>query len=395
MPKRAAGLLVLILVLAPCVASAQKPVVYAVLFFKPLCPHCRLVIDNDLPLWQQEFGDQFKLVMVDSSTERGRDLYVAASETPGIEFSSFGVPVLIIGKTVIIGDVYISKQTPTLIREGLAKGGIELPPIPGLREAFATELAEPTVIDRLAADPIANGLAVGVLLALVLSTGAVLIAGVESRRRMWVQGRRAWVFALITSLVATGLASTLFLKSTADTLLLSGSITLALLVETIAIATGWRANHIDKTRLGKLVPLGALVGLAVAAYLSSTEMAQSEAVCGLVGDCNAVQQSLYARLFGVLPIGILGVFGYLSILLAWLLSRIGHARLATLAQAGLRGLVLFGVLLSIYLTFLEPFVIGATCIWCLTSAVIMLLLLWLIMLDAEPAIYSVHTQPTD
>jgi uncharacterized membrane protein len=34
------------------------------------------------------------------------------------------------------------------------------------------------------------------------------------------------------------------------------------------------------------------------------------------------------------------------------------------------------VLFSIYLTFLEPFVIGATCAWCLTSALIMTLLLW-------------------
>ena len=33
-----------------------------------------------------------------------------------------------------------------------------------------------------------------------------------------------------------------------------------------------------------------------------------------------------------------------------------------------------GVLFSIYLTFLEPFVIGATCLWCLSSATIMTLL---------------------
>ena len=29
----------------------------------------------------------------------------------------------------------------------------------------------------------------------------------------------------------------------------------------------------------------------------------------------------------------------------------------------------FGVLFSIYLTFLEPFVIGATCMWCISSAI--------------------------
>ena len=41
------------------------------------------------------------------------------------------------------------------------------------------------------------------------------------------------------------------------------------------------------------------------------------------------------------------------------------------------GLVGAGLAFSIYLTFLEPFVIGASCAWCLTSAVIMTVLLWL------------------
>ena len=39
--------------------------------------------------------------------------------------------------------------------------------------------------------------------------------------------------------------------------------------------------------------------------------------------------------------------------------------------------VFFGVLFSSYLTYLEPFVIGATCLWCLTSALILTAMLWL------------------
>jgi uncharacterized membrane protein len=87
------------------------------------------------------------------------------------------------------------------------------------------------------------------------------------------------------------------------------------------------------------------------------------------------------QLFGILPIGILGVFGYVSILATWWVTRMGHVRLVKIAWAVLSGMVLFGVLFSTYLTFLEPFVIGATCIWCLTSAVIMLLLLGPTMLS--------------
>jgi uncharacterized membrane protein len=37
---------------------------------------------------------------------------------------------------------------------------------------------------------------------------------------------------------------------------------------------------------------------------------------------------------------------------------------------------IFGVLFSTYLTYLEVFVIHATCSWCITSAVLMILLLW-------------------
>jgi hypothetical protein len=40
----------------------------------------------------------------------------------------------------------------------------------------------------------------------------------------------------------------------------------------------------------------------------------------------------------------------------------------TLAARALLGMTTFGTLFSIYLTFLEPLVIGATCAWCLSSA---------------------------
>ena len=44
----------------------------------------------------------------------------------------------------------------------------------------------------------------------------------------------------------------------------------------------------------------------------------------------------------------------------------------------LLGMSVVGTAFSAYLTFLEPFVIGASCGWCLTSAVLMLMLLWVI-----------------
>jgi uncharacterized membrane protein len=125
------------------------------------------------------------------------------------------------------------------------------------------------------------------------------------------------------------------------------------------------------------IPALCLIGLAVAGYLTYVEAAQVAAVCGPVGDCNTVQQSEYARLFGMLPIGVLGLMGYAAISAAWLIQRWGRAPFDRLAAFALVIMTFGGMLFSIYLTFLEPFVIGATCAWCLTSAVLMTALLWL------------------
>ena len=45
--------------------------------------------------------------------------------------------------------------------------------------------------------------------------------------------------------------------------------------------------------------------------------------------------------------------------------------LAAYSSLAMLGMTAFGVLLSVYLTALEPFVISATCAWCLTPAIIM------------------------
>jgi len=125
------------------------------------------------------------------------------------------------------------------------------------------------------------------------------------------------------------------------------------------------------------VPILAVAGAAVAVYLTYVEATGDLAVCGPVGDCNAVQQSPYAKLFGVVPVGLVGLAGFAAILLTWLVIRIRPGRLADNAAVAQFGMTAFGTLFMVGLTFLEPFVIGATCLWCLGSAVTITALLWL------------------
>lgn len=112
--------------------------------------------------------------------------------------------------------------------------------------------------------------------------------------------------------------------------------------------------------------LGALAvsGLLVSAYLVWVHFAGLEPACGLDSHgCQTVQSSRYATILSV-PVAVLGLAAYAGLLLAALLKGEAGAYLGLLVA-------LVGTLFSAYLTYLEVFVIGALCQWCLLSAAIM------------------------
>ncbi len=140
-----------------------------------------------------------------------------------------------------------------------------------------------------------------------------------------------------------------------------------------------------------LVPALAAVGLGVAAYMAVIEVTAGQAVCGPLGDCNAVQRSEYARLAGI-PIGVLGLAAYVAVLVAWAVSRIAGSPVAEAGCILVAGIALGGTVFSVYLTFLEPFVIGATCMWCLTSALTITGLAWATAGTGWAAIHDVRAR---
>ena len=121
-----------------------------------------------------------------------------------------------------------------------------------------------------------------------------------------------------------------------------------------------------------------ILGLGVAGYLAYVETAQVTAVCGPIGECNLVQSSPYARLFGI-PVALFGVLSYLAIGVLWLLRQATDGKAAGLTGYGLLALTLLGTLFSAYLTMLELLVIHAICAWCLSSALITLSLFLIVI----------------
>jgi uncharacterized membrane protein len=118
----------------------------------------------------------------------------------------------------------------------------------------------------------------------------------------------------------------------------------------------------------------AAAGMLVAAYLTWLKLRGSgAALCVSGSGCDLVQASRYATFLWV-PTALWGLVVYVAIgVLAWMGLTPRNWRIAFGLAAG-------GVGFSAYLTWLSIFDLGATCVWCLTSTVIMIAMLVVLVL---------------
>ena len=370
-------------------AAAQNPVVRAVLFYLPTCPHCHIVMGEDLPVLLEIFntqiewvylpteepleldelpplimamGDKLQILYVDASTAAGGDLYRVTIEHFDAHDQT-GVPYLIVGERMLYGSVDIPEQFPGIIEQGLAQGGIDWPDIPGLADLLSQMIPLPTPeptaeeVTSLTEQPetATPGETISVTKPPLSATPSPIFTFDEPQTTVVDRIKNDLVGNILAMIVLIGLIVTFI-------------ITLIRVFRQSAPQTSPQRSMV--------MPILAIVGIFVAGYLIFVKASGAEALCGPVGDCNAVQQSKYAMLFGVIPVGVMGFAGYLLILGAWVVARLSSGRLSDLMTVAIFGMTTFGTLFSIYLTFLEPFFIGATCAWCLTSAIVTAALFW-------------------
>jgi len=117
----------------------------------------------------------------------------------------------------------------------------------------------------------------------------------------------------------------------------------------------------------------ALIGVFVSTYLTLFKLGYIGELKCSVGSCETVNTSQWAT-FLRLPVAAWGLgFYVVALLLAMLGLQEKYADSCALSLA-LVALTGWGVLFSGWLTYLELFVIDAICIWCVTSAVIVLVM---------------------
>ena len=141
-------------------------------------------------------------------------------------------------------------------------------------------------------------------------------------------------------------------------------------------------------RLSQLSIALTVIGLLVAAYMTIYAITSNDSMCIGSGDCKTVNNSRYSKIdiAGLeIPVAVLGVMGYASILAVLLLE----PRIGFLEQNGTLaffGLSLMGFLFTLYLIYVEIALIRAYCPFCIASqvAIILIFILSVIRVVRQP-----------
>jgi uncharacterized membrane protein len=126
--------------------------------------------------------------------------------------------------------------------------------------------------------------------------------------------------------------------------------------------------------LHAVAALLSLIGLADAVYLTVQHLAGQSVPCSVTSGCEEVLTSSYAAISGI-PLAAVGAAAYFSAFSFATLASFGYR----IAGILLRPLVAIMVLVSLWLFYLQAFVIRAFCQFCLLSAAITIALLIVVL----------------
>jgi uncharacterized membrane protein len=128
----------------------------------------------------------------------------------------------------------------------------------------------------------------------------------------------------------------------------------------------------------------ALAGIFISIYLTLYKLGVVGELSCSIGSCETVNTSRWSVFLG-LPVAAWGLLFYLDVFGVALLGTMPRWENEPVISIVLVAQATVGVLFSAWLTYLELAVIQAICIWCVTSAVIVLVILVVSIADLGEA----------
>ena len=132
------------------------------------------------------------------------------------------------------------------------------------------------------------------------------------------------------------------------------------------------------SKLFVIIACVALVGLADAIYLTVQHVTGQSVRCTIVSGCSEVLSSTYASFNGI-PLALIGAVAYFTVFSLAILAAFGYPFVRRLLAVTV-GLMF---LTTLWLLYLQAFVIGHFCQFCLLSAVATTVLTGLVMMASR------------
>lgn len=114
--------------------ASDSPVIHILYFYSTECPHCRAVEREILEPLKAQYPNRLDIRYLEIGDPTAYELLVRTEEYFRVAPEKRGLPTVVVGDRILIGEEEVRQQLPCLVEKCLAETGADFPPIPGIRE---------------------------------------------------------------------------------------------------------------------------------------------------------------------------------------------------------------------------------------------------------------------
>jgi cytochrome c biogenesis protein CcdA len=113
-----------------------QSIVHVLFFFRYECSHCQAILQEVIPPLEQQYGSHLDIRKLEVGNPEYYELLTSVEAFFQVPADERGLPTLVIGDHILIGEDQIRDQFPGAIENGLASGGVGWPQMEGLEASL-------------------------------------------------------------------------------------------------------------------------------------------------------------------------------------------------------------------------------------------------------------------
>ncbi len=133
-------------------SAPDGPVIHILYFYSVDCSHCRAVEQEVLKPLEEKYPGRLDIRYLEIGDPTAYELLVRTEEYFGVAPEKRGLPTIIVGDQILIGEDEARQRLPCLVEKCLVESGADFPPIPGLEDALSG-MSSPSASPGIGVEP--------------------------------------------------------------------------------------------------------------------------------------------------------------------------------------------------------------------------------------------------